>query len=115
MTQPSVALRVEGLRVALRGSRDDIVDEVSFSVSQGELLGLVGESGSGKTTGGLAMLGHARPGAAITAGTIEIAGIAMLRASRANRREMRGSVISYVAQDPAASLNPALRVGTQLR
>ena len=53
-------LEVENLRVELAGSGVDIVDEVTFTVAEGEALGLVGESGSGKTTVGLAIHGHCR-------------------------------------------------------
>ena len=80
------------------------------------MLGLVGESGSGKTTAGLALLGHTRRG------------VRDRRRQRAGRRHgragarhaqpgarLRGGVVSYVPQDPAAALNPALRIGTQLR
>jgi len=111
--EPAVA--VEGLRIVLRDSEIDIVDEVSFTIAPGEVLGLVGESGSGKTTVGLALLGHTRRGAAIAAGSIRVGDVDILALSSAGRRSVRGRVVSYVPQDPAASLNPALRIGTQLR
>jgi peptide/nickel transport system ATP-binding protein len=75
----------------------------------------VGESGSGKTTVGLALLGHTRRGAAIAAGRIRVGDTDILSLSSSGRRSVRGRLVSYVPQDPAASLNPALRIGTQLR
>ncbi|HEY3612186.1 MAG TPA: ABC transporter ATP-binding protein, partial [Gaiellales bacterium] len=90
-------------------------DEVSFTIAPGEVLGLVGESGSGKTTVGLALLGHTRRGAQIAGGSIRIGDVDVLALSSAGKRGIRGRVVSYVPQDPAASLNPALRIGTQLR
>jgi len=109
------AVVVEGLRIVLRDTEIDIVDEVSFSISPGEVLGLVGEPGSGNTTVGRALLGHTRRGAAIAAGSIRVGDVDILTLSNAARRSVRGRVVSYVPQDPAASLNPALRIGTQLR
>jgi peptide/nickel transport system ATP-binding protein len=109
------AVAVDGLRIVLRDTEIDIVDEVSFTIAPGEVLGLVGESGSGKTTVGLALLGHTRRGAAIAAGSIRVGDVDILALSSAARRSVRGRVVSYVPQDPAASLNPALRIGTQLR
>jgi peptide/nickel transport system ATP-binding protein len=111
-TRPAVA--VNGLRVTLGGGGSDIVDEVSFSIAAGEVLGLVGESGSGKTTVGLAMLGHVRRGAHIAVGSVRVGDIEVLSLSAQERRRVRGRIVSYVPQDPAAALNPALRVGTQL-
>jgi peptide/nickel transport system ATP-binding protein len=115
MSAAEPAVAVEDLRIVLRDTEIDIVDEVSFTIAPGEVLGLVGESGSGKTTVGLALLGHTRRGAAIAGGSIRVGDVDILTLSDAARRSVRGRVVSYVPQDPAASLNPALRIGTQLR
>ena len=114
MNAAAPAVVVEGLRVGVRGTGYDIVDDVSFAIQPGEVLGLVGESGSGKTTAGLALLGHTRRGAVITAGSVRIGDEDILQLGPARRRRIRGRVVSYVPQDPAAALNPALRIGTQL-
>jgi peptide/nickel transport system ATP-binding protein len=108
------AIVVERLKVIVSGTPNDIVDDVSFTIAPGEVLGLVGESGSGKTTAALALLGHTRRGAEIAGGEVRIGDQEVLKLDRAARRRLRGRVISYVPQDPAASLNPALRIGTQL-
>jgi peptide/nickel transport system ATP-binding protein len=110
----SYALEVENLRVELEGSGTDIVDEVSFSIAAGEILGLVGESGSGKTTVGLAILGHTRRGARFAGGSVRIGGENLLTKPTEELRGMRGRTVSYVPQDPSAALNPAVRVETQL-
>jgi peptide/nickel transport system ATP-binding protein len=107
-------LEVEGLRVEVEGTGVDIVDEVSFSIGPGEVLGLVGESGSGKSTVALAMLGHTRRGAVIAGGEVRVEGSDILRRSPAELRALRGRTVSYVPQDPASALNPALRIRTQL-
>jgi peptide/nickel transport system ATP-binding protein len=109
------AIVVDRLHIGLHGSASDIVNDVSFSIAPGEVLGLVGESGSGKTTVGLALLGHARRGAEIKGGSVRIGDIEVLQLDPAERARLRGRVISYVPQDPASALNPALRIGTQLR
>jgi peptide/nickel transport system ATP-binding protein len=107
-------LEVEGLRIEVEGRGVDIVDDVTFHVASGEVLGLVGESGSGKTTVGLALLGHTRRGARIAAGRVAIEGRELLGLPHAALRALRGKTVSYVPQDPGAALNPALRIGTQL-
>jgi len=108
------ALEVEHLRVDVAGRGVDIVDDVSFHIDAGEVLGLVGESGSGKTTVGLALLGHTRRGAAIAAGRIRVDGRELLELREHELRALRGRVVSYVPQDPGAALNPAIRIGVQL-
>jgi peptide/nickel transport system ATP-binding protein len=114
-TQHEVRLKVTGLEVRLGRSGPDVVRDVSFAVSAGEVLGLVGESGSGKTTVALALLGHTRRGLRITGGEILLDGVDLLRLSPGDLRAARGARVSYVPQDPSAALNPALRVGTQIR
>jgi peptide/nickel transport system ATP-binding protein len=108
------AVEVSGLRVELASSGHDIVDEVSFAIAAGEVLGLVGESGSGKTTVALALLGHSRGGARIARGQARIDGRDILAASAAAVRAARGRTVAYIPQDPGTALNPALRVGVQL-
>jgi peptide/nickel transport system ATP-binding protein len=107
-------LSVESLRVVVTGTGNDVVDDVTFAVRAGEVMGLVGESGSGKTTVALALMGHTRRGLTIDAGKILLAGEDILR-PKTDLRELRGASVSYVAQDPVSALNPALKVGTQLR
>ena len=109
------AVIVKDLRIVVAGTGMDIVDEVSFSIAPGEVLGLVGESGSGKTTAGLALLGHARRGAQIAGGSVRVGDVEVLQLSPLDRQRLRGRLVSYVPQDPASALNPALRIGTQLR
>jgi oligopeptide/dipeptide ABC transporter ATP-binding protein len=111
----TVRLRVTGLEVRLAPSGPDVVRDVSFDVQAGEVFGLVGESGSGKTTVALALLGHARRGLRITAGQVLLDGRDLLALSPSELRATRGARVSYVPQDPSSALNPALRVGTQVR
>jgi peptide/nickel transport system ATP-binding protein len=110
-----LALEVVDLRVEIDyGNHEDIVDGISFRVGAGEVLGLVGESGSGKTTVGLAVLGHTRRGARVARGEVRIEGRDILPLPELERQRLRGQLVSYVPQDPASSLNPALRIQTQL-
>ena len=110
----AATVRVDDLHIALADSGPEVVHGVSSEIAPGEVLGLVGESGSGKTTVGLAMLGHARRGLSITGGSVRVGEQEVLSLGVAEQRALRGAVVSYVPQDPASSLNPAVRVGTQL-
>ena len=110
----SAAVTVRDLEIQIAATRAPVVSDVSFEIEPGEILGVVGESGSGKTTVGLAMLGHARRGLAISGGSVLLGGRDILQLGDEQLRRLRGSVVSYVPQDPASSLNPALRIGLQL-
>ncbi|MGC4112163.1 MAG: ABC transporter ATP-binding protein [Nocardioides sp.] len=113
-TGGGAAVTVRNLRIeTTRGVV--VVPDASFEIAPGEVLGVVGESGSGKTTVGLSLLGHARRGLRIAGGTVLLGDEDILQMSDSELRRLRGSRVSYVPQDPASSLNPALRIGTQLR
>jgi peptide/nickel transport system ATP-binding protein len=108
-------IEVSGLRVEVARTGAEIVDGIAFAAAKGEIVGLVGESGSGKTTAAVALLGHARRGTRIVAGTVSVAGVSILDLVPEQLREARGKLVAYVPQDPAAALNPALRIGLQLQ
>jgi peptide/nickel transport system ATP-binding protein len=108
-------LLVENLTVCTQAKSAAILQEVSLEVAAGEVLGLVGESGSGKTTLGLAMIGYVRRGLRFAGGTVRLDGRDLLTLPEPELRRLRGSTLAYVPQDPATALNPARRVGPQLR
>jgi peptide/nickel transport system ATP-binding protein len=108
--QGDPAVQVGNLSLRL-GSGEPVIEDVSFDVGPGELLGVVGESGSGKTTVALALLGYTRPGVSITHGTIRVGGRTIVGQDADTLRSVRGKVVSYVPQDPGGALNPSLRVG----
>ncbi len=105
---------VTDLKIELTGTDIDVVDEIALEIYPGEVLGLVGESGSGKTTVGMALLGHVRSGGRVGGGTITIDGRDLSSLSQGDLRRLRGGTVSYIPQDPGTSLNPALRISTQL-
>ncbi|MBL8838665.1 MAG: ABC transporter ATP-binding protein [Alphaproteobacteria bacterium] len=91
------------------------VNDVSYSLADGETLGVVGESGSGKSVHVLAMLGLiARPPGRIAGGSVTFGGRDLLTLSEAELRDVRGGQIGFVFQDPMTSLNPVLTVGRQI-
>jgi len=92
------------------------VEDVSFSVDRGETLGIVGESGSGKSVSCYSLLGLIpQPPGKIHSGTAIFDGkIDLLKASEKELRKIRGKRISMIFQDPMTSLNPFLRISTQL-
>ncbi len=91
------------------------VDGVSFSLRQGEALGIVGESGCGKTMTALSLLRLVpRPAARIVKGVDPLEGENLLEKSEREMRSIRGRRISMILQDPQTSLNPVFTVGNQL-
>jgi peptide/nickel transport system ATP-binding protein len=112
---PAVRLVAQHLTVAVAGSGAAVIKDVSVEVAAGEVLGVVGESGSGKTTLGLAMVGHARRGLNIAAGSVRLDGTDLLSLPPAELRRLRGAAMAYIPQDPSSAINPAVRVGSLLK
>jgi peptide/nickel transport system ATP-binding protein len=112
MTAP--VLEVTRLEVRVTGG-PAIVEDVTFSLAAGEVLGVVGESGCGKTTTGVALLGRERRGTQVTSGSVRVLGTEILNLPEDKRRLLRGKLISYVPQEPGTALNPSLRVRDQIR
>ena len=105
-------LEVKGLRIEGLSEKgwQEIVRGVNLQLKRGEILGLIGESGAGKSTIGLAAMGYARDGCRITAGEIIFDGIELSSAPENEKRKLRGTRISYVAQSAAAAFNPSHRL-----
>jgi peptide/nickel transport system ATP-binding protein len=97
--------------IVIDGYSDDrwheIIKGVDLVLRRGEVMGLIGESGAGKSTLGLASMGFAKPGCKINGGSIIFDGIDLMKASADEKRRLRGSRITYVAQSAAASFNPS--------
>ncbi|WP_223690053.1 ABC transporter ATP-binding protein [Leifsonia poae] len=110
----TAALQVSHLTIARESDGALIVDDLSFTLQPGEVMGVVGESGSGKSTVSLGLLGYARPGARITAGSVAVDGVELLTLTGTALRDARRRLVAYVAQDPATALNPSLSLVTQL-
>lgn len=91
-----------------------LVDNVSFSLEKGKVLGLIGESGAGKSTIGLSTLAYGRGGARITGGEVVLEGIDILKQRKSQIQKVRGARVCYVAQSAAAAFNPAHRIGDQV-
>ncbi len=90
------------------------VNDVSFSIAEGELLALVGESGCGKSITALSIMRLIYPPGKIAAGSIKFKGEELTTASTARLREIRGNDIAMIFQDPMTSLNPVFTVGEQI-
>src|SRR3954467_11664297 len=109
-------LEVENLRTYFptRAGVVKSVDDVSFHIDEGELLGLVGESGCGKSITALSIMRLISPPGKIVGGSIRFKGEELTTASADRLREIRGNDIAMVFQDPMTSLNPVFTVGEQI-
>jgi|HubBroStandDraft_1064217.scaffolds.fasta_scaffold37000_2 ABC-type dipeptide/oligopeptide/nickel transport system ATPase component len=92
-----------------------VLRDVEFEIRRGEVLGLVGQSGSGKSTLAMAILGLLDAKRAQVEGTINFQGSNLLQLRERELRERRGRVLALVLQSPLSSLNPALKIRTQLK
>ena len=118
MTTPAESnlLEVRNLRVDFQTRRGTLiaVDDVSFEIKAGEVLGVVGESGAGKSLTGAAIIGLLEPPGRISGGEVRLAGKRIDNLAQEQIRQIRGREIGMVFQDPLTSLNPLFRVGEQL-
>ena len=114
MTSP--ILEYDDLRISFLdpAGRIRAVNGATFSIAEGEIVGLVGESGSGKSLTALATLGLLPSLAIVDGGEIRFHGVDLLREPTDRLRRVRGSRISFIFQDARAALNPVLTIGFQL-
>ena len=116
MTSTESVLSVRNLRVEFPTRRGTLVavDDISFDIAPGEVLGVVGESGAGKSMTGSAVIGLIEPPGHIAGGEILLRGRRIDNLSQAEMRRIRGKRIGMVFQDPLTSLNPLYRIGDQI-
>jgi len=109
-------LAVDGLRTHFftRAGVLKAVDDVSFTLSKGEVLGLVGESGSGKSITGYSIMGLVDPPGRVVAGSIRLAGRELVGLPQEAMRALRGNRIGMIFQDPMMTLNPVMRIDRQM-
>ncbi|WP_350001555.1 dipeptide/oligopeptide/nickel ABC transporter permease/ATP-binding protein [Pseudarthrobacter sp. WHRI 8279] len=110
-------LSVRNLRVSYPnpdGTRKEVVKGISLDIHPGEIVGLVGESGSGKSQTAFSILGLLPKQAEVSADAMNLAGDSLLQQDGKLLRRMRGSVISYIPQEPMSNLDPSFTIGNQL-
>ena len=114
MTTP--LLEVRNLRVEFPTRRGNLValDDVSFDIAPGEILGVVGESGAGKSLTGAAIIGLLDPPGRVASGEIRFDGRRIDNLPYDEMRKVRGRHIGAIFQDPLTSLNPLYTIGRQL-
>ncbi|MET0747101.1 MAG: ABC transporter ATP-binding protein, partial [Rhizobium sp.] len=105
-------LDVQGLTVEFDGHR--ALDGLNIDVRKGEIVGLLGESGSGKSTAAYALLGLVKKSGRITGGKVMFEGRDLLAMPPVEQRQVRGSGIGLIVQNPRSALHPMLQVGAQI-
>ncbi|MDR3166582.1 MAG: ABC transporter ATP-binding protein [Treponema sp.] len=111
-----MVLEVKDLSVGIKGGKEYLfaVREISFGVEEGEIVGILGESGCGKTLTALSVSGLLPEGVEKTGGSIRFGGRDLGALPEGELSHIRGRELSMVFQEPASSLNPLQRVGTQV-
>jgi oligopeptide/dipeptide ABC transporter ATP-binding protein len=113
---PTSLLEVRNLKTHFMTGRGELraVDDVSFTLNQGETLSLVGESGCGKSVTALSIIRLVAPPGRIAGGEIIFEGRDLLKLNKSEMRAIRGDEIAMIFQDPMTSLNPVYTVGDQI-
>ena len=109
-------LQVDRLSIhfADREEVQEVVRGISFSVQDGEIVGIVGESGSGKTMTALTIAGLFKEHAVLDAGTIRLDGIDLFKLTEREMRQVQGNRIGMIFQEPMTALNPTMKIGRQV-
>ena len=109
-------LQVERLSIhfADREEGQEVVRGISFSVQDGEIVGIVGDSGSGKTMTALTIAGLFKEHAVLDAGTIRLDGTDLLKLTEREMRQVQGNRIGMIFQEPMTALNPTMKIGRQV-
>ena len=114
MSEPVLSVRNLTVAFPTRRATLTAVDDVSFDIAAGEVLGVVGESGAGKSLTGAAVIGLLEPPGRIMGGEVRLQGQCIDNLSPEAMRKVRGRRIGMVFQDPLTSLNPLYRIGDQI-
>jgi peptide/nickel transport system ATP-binding protein len=114
MSEPAIELTDVEVVYRVRGIDRPVLRGVNLTIDQGESYGLVGESGCGKTTAAFTIMRHLPRNGRVASGSILVNGEDLLRMSAAGVRRLRTRTVSMVYQNPAAALNPSIRVGHQV-
>jgi peptide/nickel transport system ATP-binding protein len=112
--QPTIEVRSLRTHFLTKAGVVKAVDDVSFSVGKGRILGLVGESGSGKSVTGFSIMGLVDPPGRVVGGEILFQGRDLTKLPEEEMRRIRGARIAMIFQDPMMTLNPVLRIDTQM-